>query len=104
MSGVKTGSRKKPRRRTTIKIVLGCLVALFVVASGEDVCGYGFGLFDACFFEVGYFLRMGLLELSAALLAIALLLSAFVDVFRRLGPIRLLRRDVESVADFSGDE
>ena len=101
MSGVKTGSRKKPRRRTTIKIVLGCLVALFVVASGEDVCGYGFGLFDACFFEVGYFLRMGLLELSAALLAIA---SAFGDVFRRLGPIRLLRRDVESVADFSGDE
>jgi len=100
---------EQPHRKwklTALKIVVGSMAALVSVFSGEQACGgWGlFSMFDSCFFDLGYFLRFGLFEISVTLLAFSLLLSAFVDVFSNLKRITLLGRGIESVADMPVDD
>jgi hypothetical protein len=44
-------------------------------------------------------MRFDLLTISITLLAVSLLLSSLKDMFSILGPISLLERNIESVAD-----
>ena len=77
------------------KIFGGALAALVSIFSGQQMCA--FGMFSACY-DLGIYLPFGLFELSVTLLAGALLLSAFLDIFSSMGRIVLLERDVEVVA------
>ena len=96
---------RKNWKITACKIIAGSLAALVAVLTGEHMCGGGgFGLFDSCFYDLGYFLPLGLLEISVTLVAIALLLSAFRDVFANLKRFSLVSQDVESVADLPADD
>lgn len=95
---------RKNWKLTACKIIIGSLAALVAVLTGERACGGGSNLFDACFRDLGYFLPLGLFEISVTLLAISLLLSAFRDVFANLGRFTLVGRDVESVADMPNDD
>ncbi|MCH9693467.1 MAG: hypothetical protein K0U72_03065 [Gammaproteobacteria bacterium] len=96
---------RKNWKITACKIVVGSLAALVAFLAGERVCGgSSFHLYDACFYDLGYFLPFGLLEISVTLLAFSLLLSAFRDVFANLGRLTLGGRDIESVADIPSDE
>ena len=97
---------RRIRRLTKFKIIAGTLLALVALSSGEHFClGDGFfGLFRYCPYERGYFLTPGLFEVSVTVLAIILLLSAFRDIYAILGPIKLLERNAESIADRPGDE
>ena len=96
---------RKSSKRTTLKIIFGSLAAFVSILTGEEACGGGvFSLFDACPLRLGYFLPLGLFELSVTLLAFSLLLSAFLDVYANLRRFTLAGRDIESVADMPVDD
>lgn len=102
---------KQPRKSwklIALKVFVGSLAAFVSVTTGEDVCaggGFGgFGMFGGCLLKLGYFLPLGLFEVSVTLLAFSLLLSAFLDVFSNLRRVALLDRGIESVADIPVDD
>ncbi len=77
---------------TGCKIFFGSLGALFSAVLGWRICG-NFQVFDDCYYEMGYVLPFGLVEIGVTLVAFLLLLSAFYDVYKNHTQVTLLEGD-----------
>lgn len=75
------------------KIIAGVAAASWSFLSAESTCAPN--VFGLCY---GTYLPFEMMQLSVTLLAAALLLSAFIDVFSGLERIAMPERGVESVA------
>ena len=86
-----------------LKVVAGTATGLAVLLNGVKLGGCPPGTFCLASYEF-YSMQLNLWSGFAVLLSLALLLSALVDLFLMdllvgLGPIELIGRNIESIAD-----
>lgn len=81
------------------KILLGSAAAFAAVLTGKGTCPPNMFCMD-----LGFFMPMSLFSISMVLIAMALLVSAFQDIYKRLSRMDIGSRDIESIAHRQNDE
>lgn len=76
-----------------IKILLGSAAAFAAVLTGKGTCPPNTFCMD-----LGFFMPMTPFSISMVVIAMALLISAFQDIYKRLNRIDIGARDIESIA------